>query len=348
VQSWRELGAQVINNELYIGRLVWNRLTYMKDPDTGKRVSKLNPGDDWIIHDVPDLRIIDEELWQAAKERQGKLDKKGSAFWSKQRPKNLFSGLIKCGECDGGFSMVSQTHMGCSNARNKGTCSNKRTMKREDLEHDVLGALKDHLMDDELCEVFCEEYTRHMNKLRREHDAAIDFHRDELRKIKKQLSQMVDAIADGAPVAPIKDKMHELENRRVFLEGLLEDVEEAPPRLHPQMSRRYREQLGNLIETMNMPEHRAEASEIVRSLIEKIVLTLDESENRLVADLHGDLAGILTLAATTTSDSHINRTSLAASMAALSEAQTCKSAPEGASQVKLVAGVGFEPTTFRL
>jgi leucyl-tRNA synthetase len=139
----------------------------------------------------------------------------------------------------------------------------------------VLGALKDHLMDDELCEVFCEENTRHMNKLRREHDAAIDFNCDELRKIKKQLSQMVDAIADGAPVAPIKVKMHELENRRVFLEGLLEDVEEAPPRLHRQMSRRYREQLGNLIETMNMPEHRAEASEIVRSLIEKIVLTLE-------------------------------------------------------------------------
>ena len=40
---------------------------------------------------------------------------------------------------------------------------------------------------------------------------------------------MVDAIADGAPVAPIKDKMHELENWRVFLEGLLEDVEEVPP-----------------------------------------------------------------------------------------------------------------------
>ena len=47
----------------------------------------------------------------------------------------------------------------------------------------------------------------------------------------------------------------------------------------PQMSRRYREQLGNLIETMNMPEHRAEASEIVRSLIEKIVLTLGSEPN---------------------------------------------------------------------
>ena len=361
----RQRGTGILNNELYIGRLVWNRLTYMKNPETGKRVSKLNPEKDWIIHDVPELQLIKDELWQAAKDRQRKLDRTGGNFWSKQRPRNLFSGLIKCGECGGGFSMVSQTHMGCSNARNKGTCSNKRTMKRENLEQDVLGALEHYLMDDDLCNVFCEEYTRHMNKLRREHDAALDFHRDDLRRVKKHLSQMVDAIAEGAPVAPIKDKMHELENRRVHLEALLKDVEEAPPLLHPSMARRYREQLGKLIDTLNTPEHRAEATEIVRSLVEKIVLTPDESENRLVADLHGDLAGILTLSAGPKPSSHINDATIAASRAALGEGPTCESAPEGASQDKLVAGgrsklnlrgsqdklvagAGFEPAAFRL
>ena len=33
----RQRGTGILNNELYIGRLVWNRLRYMKDPDTGKR-----------------------------------------------------------------------------------------------------------------------------------------------------------------------------------------------------------------------------------------------------------------------------------------------------------------------
>jgi site-specific DNA recombinase len=36
-------GTGILNNELYIGRLVWNRLRYTKDPDTGKRVSRPNP-----------------------------------------------------------------------------------------------------------------------------------------------------------------------------------------------------------------------------------------------------------------------------------------------------------------
>ena len=34
-------GTGILNNELYIGRLVWNRLRYVKNPDSGKRVADL-------------------------------------------------------------------------------------------------------------------------------------------------------------------------------------------------------------------------------------------------------------------------------------------------------------------
>ena len=33
----------LVNNELYIGRLVWNRQRFLKDPSTGRRVARLNP-----------------------------------------------------------------------------------------------------------------------------------------------------------------------------------------------------------------------------------------------------------------------------------------------------------------
>lgn len=66
-------GTGLVNNELYIGRLIWNRLRYIKDPSTGKRVSRLNPESEWIVKDVPELRIVDDELWQAVRERQGKI-----------------------------------------------------------------------------------------------------------------------------------------------------------------------------------------------------------------------------------------------------------------------------------
>ncbi len=51
-------GTGILNNELYVGKLVWNRLRYIKDPETGKRVSRPNPESEWITQDVPELRII--------------------------------------------------------------------------------------------------------------------------------------------------------------------------------------------------------------------------------------------------------------------------------------------------
>ncbi|WP_080459214.1 recombinase family protein [Roseovarius sp. A-2] len=74
----RERGTSTLNNELYIGRQIWNRLAYVKDPDTGERVSRLNPEADWVITEVPHLRIIDQELWAAVRDRQAAMNVKNT------------------------------------------------------------------------------------------------------------------------------------------------------------------------------------------------------------------------------------------------------------------------------
>ncbi len=38
-------GRGIVNNELYIGRQVWNRQRFVKNPETGRRVPRLNPPD---------------------------------------------------------------------------------------------------------------------------------------------------------------------------------------------------------------------------------------------------------------------------------------------------------------
>src|SRR5690348_4429127 len=48
-------GTGILNNELYIGRLVWNRLRYVKDPATGRRISRPNARDRVIMQEVPAL-----------------------------------------------------------------------------------------------------------------------------------------------------------------------------------------------------------------------------------------------------------------------------------------------------
>src|SRR5262245_39532300 len=40
-------GTGILNNELYVGRLVWNRLTYLKEPKSGRRRSRHNLQEKW-------------------------------------------------------------------------------------------------------------------------------------------------------------------------------------------------------------------------------------------------------------------------------------------------------------
>ena len=111
-------GTGILNNELYIGRLIWNRQRYVKDPDTGKRLARINPADAWIITDVPHLRILDDDLWQAAKARQTATRYTvKTGIVRARRPRYLFSGLTQCGSCGGGFILSSHDLLTCFNAR---------------------------------------------------------------------------------------------------------------------------------------------------------------------------------------------------------------------------------------
>lgn len=213
----RERGTGILNNELYIGRLVWNRLRYIKDPETGKRISRLNPETNWIIKDVPELALVPPALWQAAKDRQKRLNVKHTkniGMWDRRRPKYLFSGLLKCGVCGGGYSKISKEHFGCSTARNKGTCDNKRTIHRNVLESTILNSLQHELMEPELCEIFAEEYARHVNSIRIDRNATLEGYKAEFDRTDKELEKLVDAICAGISPEKIKDRMWSLENRK--------------------------------------------------------------------------------------------------------------------------------------
>jgi site-specific DNA recombinase len=67
--SEEKQGNGILNEEMYLGKLVWSP-RFINDPDAGKCQARMNPESEWIIQEVPELRIRDDELWQAVKERQ--------------------------------------------------------------------------------------------------------------------------------------------------------------------------------------------------------------------------------------------------------------------------------------
>lgn len=279
-------GTGLVNNELYIGRLIWNRLRYIKDPSTGKRVSRLNPESEWIIKDVPELRIVDDALWQRARERQGEIAEKyanvteavrkhhkKNRLNGTRRPKSLLSGLVFCGCCGWPYSLRGADRFACSNHISKGACSNSRTIPREELEARVLCGLKDRMMAPEIVEEAMRAYAEETNRLNRERRSSGDAWKAELVKIEKQIRGIIEAIKAGMFHESMKAEMDTLETRKTELNSLLADAQEDTPDILPSASAIYAKKVAALTKALNRKEERQEAAETLRGLIEKISLT---------------------------------------------------------------------------
>jgi len=113
-------GSGVLNNELYVGRYIWNRSQWVKDPDTGARQRMDRPPAEWHVQERPDLRIIDDELWQTVRQRMSTPRRAGGRKGSGPQPKALFSGLLRCGSCGGAVVAVSARQYGCAARKDRG------------------------------------------------------------------------------------------------------------------------------------------------------------------------------------------------------------------------------------
>ncbi len=241
IQGNTSRGTGILNNTLYIGRRIWNRQHFARHPITDSWVAQANDVADHIEVDVPDLRIVDDELWTRVRERQRSLQRPrtcaGTTVAETRRPTYLLSGLIKCGCCGGGYSMISKDLMGCSTRHNKRTCGNALNIRRDKLEAAVLSGLRKQLMQPALLKEFCDEFTREMKRLRLEAGASNASDKAALTKVEQEIRSMVEAIKAGMFQPAMKAEMDTLEARKAELTRKLETAAEPPPLLHPRLAR---------------------------------------------------------------------------------------------------------------
>lgn len=308
-QLWRDTAIRghrarctgLLNNELYVGRLVWNRLRYIKDPDTGRRVSRLNEQKDWIITEVPELRIVDDTLWERVKERQREIEQdpgvkaiRATRFWEHRRKNHLLTGLLRCGHCGGGFAAVGRDYLACSAARKLETCTQRRSFKRSELEEVILDLLRQRLMQPEAVAQFVKEYATQANDGRASQDAERQRLEGERAQISRRLNGLYDAIADGLRTAGLKEKLDSLEARAAQLDQQLSVPAPSSVRLHPNLGEVYRRKVAALADTLNDTAIRTSALETIRSLISSV--TIHEVEDRVTIELEGAITAMIALA----------------------------------------------------
>lgn len=174
----------------------------------------------------------------------------------------------------------------------RAAATNHQTIRRDEVEARVLKALQEKLLNQELFEEFCDEFTREMNRLRMERRASLSSAKREVERIgariKKLLNLMLD---DEVAVDEGKAEIKNLDARRKELQAQLETADEPLPLLHPEMAELYRQKVTTLAQALEHPETRTEATEALRGLIDAIVLT--PAADGLRIELKGNLAAML-------------------------------------------------------
>ena len=303
-------GTGILNNESYIGREIWNRSTWIKNPLTGKRKRVERPREEWIVHENEELRIVPQELWDAVKERQNKSRERTSNLrlvnpahtGGGRKPKYLLSGFLKCGACGAPFTLVNKDKYGCANHRNRGSsvCEVADTVKRQDLEHAVLQFLRHTLLSQAAFEHFVSEVRRMTTTDSRE----LQDVRADLKRTEEEIANILKAIKAGIVTETVKDELEKAEIRRDGLKEALTSFRQKPEALIPKAHETYIRYLDALAEGANVDSARGAIDELLGA----ITLTkCPESGEFLYSAERGGLSAEI-----------------------------------------LVAGAGFEPTTFGL
>jgi site-specific DNA recombinase len=332
----------IIHNEAYAGRFIWNRSRWIKNPETGRRVRENRPESEWIRRAAPDLRIVDDILWQRVRERVRATQERTLAARRRAadilarglparrlardparasgRPAPyLLSGLLRCAVCESNFAMADNIKYACASRTNCGpaACSNNQRVRRVDAERILLAELVAELRSGN--SLFVAEVERELRNQAALPSPVAALER-ELGDVSARVERLVAAIGDGlGGIEEVGDALRRAKEDQRQLRARLEAL--AGPRLPGDISEALREAteefarvLEDLPEQLSDPAIVYEARETLREWVGDI--RIEPTPAGPQAHWRLTEGGLLVAA--------------------------------GPRVARLVAGAGFEPATFGL
>ncbi|WP_313193428.1 recombinase family protein [Shinella zoogloeoides] len=392
IRGHRDRGAGILNNETYIGRIVYNRRRFDKNPETESREARLNDRSEWVVGEAPELRIVDDELWTRVKRRQMEVEASFSQTTTNRlnrahRPQYVLSGLLECAHCAGPYAVMAKDRYGCTNRQKKLpidhlgniVCTNSKTIARQELEQRVLDAIPDNLLSTEQITTIQDRVNKQMAASRKAGERSKDKLeaglREATRKQEAIANQITERLLAGQPKIDAFDRM--LDELQKQCEAMRQELDHVSARkkaafkpftLNPSMCNLMTKALTMAVRAGNSEcDAVKEQFNIVRELVQKVVIAPSPDGKSADLTIHGRLASILASMKAFHEHSKAMRADfvddyaqrlkdgeLKGQKAKLDFVARFRSvlAEEEADwkrlQVSVVAGAGFEPAAFRL
>ncbi len=286
----------ILWNEMYLGRLLYNRQRFMKDPETAKRVPRVNPQEQWVIVEQPELRIIPDELWSHVHAR---IEAKQFLPLHKQRgPRRLLSGLLHCGVCGGPFTIIGEGRLGCSAHKERGSCTNGKKLSATRVEDAVLNGVKTYMLQAKLIEEFTKTFNQELMKA--SHAANVDTNANDKKRIEldKQLDRLLNAMQQGGPLPSLMQRLRDVEQQKA---ALMQQTTAAPkPRRIelpiPALAEIYQQKVDNLRSSLTADQPtQIKAATLLSNLLSRVELHPLGGKGAAMLKITGDMAATIDL-----------------------------------------------------
>lgn len=282
-------GIGILANSVYIGRVIWNRSDWVKNPVSGRRLRRERPEAEWVVKEMPELRIVSADLWAAVQARlrryagatgAARQERGPNARTGGPRPRYMLSGLLRCSECSRPMQIVTQNRYGCPGHRDRGptVCGFNFYIHRERAEAAILGTVRDKWMSDRAYKAV-EAAAREMLTTRSDERAA----RAGVAAAVQKRDNIMRAIEAGIVTTTTKAALLAAEAAVAAAGDALATAQEASPTtLLPRLRERFRGLAGKLADDGDISRVRQALGDLFEEGIPVVI-----REGRPVAVLEG-------------------------------------------------------------
>ncbi|WP_299357077.1 zinc ribbon domain-containing protein [uncultured Shimia sp.] len=263
-----------------------------------------------MVFDVPDLQIVDTELWEAAKARQEQqsksrsnrtsTDKNGlSVSQGLRRRKFLLSGLLKCERCQGNLTIGGgsgdRKMYYCANAKEKGpaVCADLPGIRKTIIEEEVVSRMRDGLLQDEAYQQFKIDFLRHQNASGAAIEADLRLKDSQIRDHEAKKANLMDIVEGGYANRTIVERLDEVIAELDKLKAQRSEMTPGEVDLPDDLPAIYRAHISDLAETLSDESVAGRAGDEMRRFIDQIIIGYDDVMRARTVVFEGKMAELL-------------------------------------------------------
>jgi site-specific DNA recombinase len=252
-QSWAQSSVRhILLNERYRGVVLWGKTQKVLSPETGKRIYRHRPAGEWRRLEIPEQRIVSEELWIRTHERLKLVQELYGVREGKRRGRAaaspyLFTGLLACSECGGSITIVSgrcrkreDSRYGCSAHAQRGdsVCKNSLMVRRVDLERQLLAGLQERVLHPAVVDYTLRRFEEELTKALAARSQGNADLRRQAAELERGIANQLRGLSDGYS-ASITGEIAKLESQLAAVRERLEASNPVTVKLQLRDTRRF-------------------------------------------------------------------------------------------------------------